>query len=108
MTKHIEDKFTAKAVITGKLVEQFLVVKEYFGLENNAEVIRILVREKARNIQKVQLNKDSEIRNKIDELFHQGYFEEFLEDLEEKDSVLFQNYIESRKVKPSEKGEVKA
>ena len=59
-------------------------------------------------IVKAQLNKDSEIRNKIDELFYQGYFEEFLEELEEKNPVLFQNYIESRKVKPSEKGEVTA
>ena len=83
---------------------RFTSLKSYFGVSQDTEVIRLAIKLAYESIfGKAQLNKDSEIKNKIDELFYQGYFEEFLEELEEKDPVLFKNYIESRKVKPSEK-----
>lgn len=103
---NITEKITAKAEIKGELVEQFVLVKEFFGLENNAELIRVLIKEKARSIQREQLNKDSGTKSKIDELFYLGYFDEFLEELKEKEPVLFQRYIES--VKPREKESVKS
>lgn len=88
---------------------RFTSLKSYFGVSQDTEVIRLAIKLAYKSIfGKAQLNKDSEIRNKIDELFYLGYFEEFLEELEEKNPVLFKNYIESRKVKPSEKGEVTA
>jgi len=107
MTKPNENKISLKSEIKGKLVEQFLVVKEYFGLENNAEVIRALIKEKARNIQKAQLTPSLNINEQLDTLFYQGYFEEFLEELSEKEPELFNEYTKQQS-KPSEKGEVKS
>ena len=54
-----------------------------------------------------QLTPNLIIKGKIDTLFYQGYFEEFLEELEEKEPEIFNEYIKTQS-KPREQGEVKS
>ncbi len=91
------------------LSEDFELIKEFLGIENNTDAIRNLIRSKAREIRQTeQLTPNLNIDEKLNTLFYQGYFEEFLEELAEKEPELFDEYnkkYDKKQSKPSEPAE---
>lgn len=78
------------------------VVKKHYGLKNDSELVRLLVSEKYNKIiVKEQLTPVVVINEKIDALFYQGFFDEFLEELAEKEPKLFNEYTKQQS-KPRE------
>jgi metal-responsive CopG/Arc/MetJ family transcriptional regulator len=50
MNKEICDKVAFSMTFEGELAKKFDVIKRYYGLENNTEVIRILLYEKYKQL----------------------------------------------------------
>ena len=50
MTKQIIEKVTFSMTLEGNLAKQFDVIKRYYGLENNTEVVRILIHDKHKQL----------------------------------------------------------
>ena len=86
--------------LKGPVAEDYSFLKNRYGTETITDTIRIIVRELAR-IVKEQLTPSLNIEEKINTLFYQGYFEEFLEELAEKEPKLFNEYTKQQS-KPSE------
>ena len=89
--------------------EKIPIVKDHYGLKNDLELVRLLISEKYNAIIiKEQLTPSLNIDEEINNLFYQGYLNEFLEELKEKELVLFNQYNEyiDKKSKPSESEEV--
>ncbi|MCG3255237.1 MAG: hypothetical protein KAU62_04050 [Candidatus Heimdallarchaeota archaeon] len=88
--------------IDDDLQEKLIVVKKHCGLKNDSELVRLLVSEKYNKIiVKEQLTPVVVINEKIDALFYQGFFDEFLEELAEKEPKLFDEYTKQQS-KPRE------
>ena len=82
--------------------EKIPIVKDHYGLKNDSELVRLLISEKYNAIiVKEQLTPSVVINEKIDALFYQGFFDEFLEELAEKEPKLFNEYTKQQS-KPSE------
>lgn len=86
ITVHVPDlqvEDMAEMVRLGKFANRSVLIREAlaaFLVDEKADIRR----------RAITMNIDDE----IDTLFYQGYFEEFLEELEEKEPVLFKQYSE--------------
>ena len=62
MTQEVEKILHVKVQLSGEIIDDFLLIKKYFGLENNTDVMRATIRSVARTIrnQKGQLSEESQ------------------------------------------------
>lgn len=50
MNEQNKDKVTFSTTFEGELARKFDVIKRYYGLENNTEVVRILIHDKYKEL----------------------------------------------------------
>lgn len=51
-----KDKLQVRVEFEGLLLEKVEALKKYYGVQSNAELVRVLVNEKARQLQAVQVS----------------------------------------------------
>ena len=50
MNAQINEKVTFSTTFEGELARKFDIIKRYYGLENNTEVVRILIHDKYKQL----------------------------------------------------------